>query len=222
METFRVVEIFESVNGEGPRSGQLALFIRMQGCNLRCAYCDTSWANQTDAAYREMTSGEILDAVRASGIRNVTLTGGEPLLQPGIGRLIEGLTEEPGIRLEIETNGSMPLACFSERPDALSINMDYKLPGSGMEDRMRPENFAALLPRDTVKFVVADRADMDRARELIARYDLTKRCRVFFSPAYGALDPQEIVAYMKEYRMNDVTLQLQIHKVIWDADRRGV
>ncbi len=257
--SFRVIEIFSSVNGEGARSGQLALFIRMQGCNLNCAYCDTAWANAEDADSRFLSAEEIFAAVRASGIRNVTLTGGEPLLQENMADLLLVLTEDPWLRVEIETNGSLALApllaklkeklCEAERsgaeeqtfdgrrilsdsrPDSasysarrkrISFNMDYKLPGSGMERKMCPDNFAVLEPWDTVKFVVADRMDLARARELIAAHSLTGKCRVFLSPVFDAIDPQEIVAYMKESHMNDVTLQLQLHKVIWNPETRGV
>ncbi len=244
MARFQVVEMFTSINGEGPLAGELALFIRMRGCNLCCAYCDTAWANRDDAKYEELSTEEIVESVRRAGIRNVTLTGGEPLLQEGIEKLLRALAEEPELRVEIETNGSIPLEGYADafaaqgegesaagvllassetepakRP---SITMDYKLPGSGMEERMRPENFSVLTPEDTVKFVVTDRSDLDRAREIIEEYHLTERCRVFISPVYGAIDPEEIVDYMKEHHLNDVTLQLQLHKIIWGADRRGV
>ncbi len=256
---FRVIEIFSSVNGEGTRSGQLALFIRMQGCNLSCSYCDTAWANAQDADSRILSAEEILAAVRASGIRNVTLTGGEPLLQKDRAELLLALTEDPWRRVEIETNGSIafaPLlaeleektrgrgqtdaeaqpfdgpsmrseaqpdpASYPARRNRISFNMDYKLPGSGMEGQMRAENFSVLEPWDTVKFVVSDRTDLAQARELIAAHGLTEKCRVFLSPVFSAIDPREIVAYMKDYHMNDVTLQLQLHKVIWDSKQRGV
>ncbi len=222
MTEYSVAEIFTSVNGEGPRSGQLALFVRMQGCNLRCSYCDTQWANAPDAPSRRMSADEILSEVQKSGIRNVTLTGGEPLLQEGIYDLLYALGDEPQIRLEVETNGSMPLSPFAQMENAPSFNMDYKLPGSGMEERMLPENFAVLSKKDTVKFVVRDRRDLMRSLELISEYDLTSRCRVFLSPVYGEIEPEEIANFMKEYRLNDVTLQLQIHKIIWDSDRSGV
>ncbi len=232
MALFQVVEMFTSINGEGPRAGELALFLRMRGCNLVCAYCDTAWANRDDAEYEELSKEEIVERVRHAGIRNVTVTGGEPLLQEDMEELLFALTEEPGSRVEIETNGSIPLERYADAFAARAaenaaaetprFTMDYKLPGSGMEERMRPENFAVLTGRDTVKFVVSDRADLDRAREIMKEYHLTERCRVFVSPAYGGIDPEEIVDYMKEYHLNDVTLQLQLHKIIWDADRRGV
>ncbi len=222
MEKYSVAEIFSSVNGEGPRSGQLACFVRMQGCNLDCSFCDTGWARKENANARQMSTAEILDAVRQSGIRNVTLTGGEPLLQDNIEELLNALAKEEGIRVEIETNGSIPLAPFAKSRNAPSFTMDYKLPGSGMEERMLVENFEVLSAKDTVKFVVRDRTDLIRSRELIETYGLRDRCRVFLSPVYGEIEPEEIADFIKEFRMNDVTLQLQIHKIIWDSDKNGV
>ncbi len=227
MADFKVAEVFTSVNGEGARSGQLALFIRMGGCNLKCEYCDTGWTIDRDAGYQEMSTGELLTAVRQSGIRNVTLTGGEPLLQEGIGELISRLTDDPLIRVEIETNGSIRLAPIigqieTEMRERVCFNMDYKLPGSGMEHRMHPANFDVLGKNDTVKFVVRDRTDLALSLELIADHDLTDRCRVFLSPVYGEIEPAQIVDFMKEHRLNDVTLQLQMHKIIWGGECSGV
>lgn len=222
MNTYRIAELFSSINGEGPRMGQLALFVRMQGCNLNCEYCDTRWANGQEALYHWMSTEDILDVVRQMGIRNVTLTGGEPLLQEGVYELLEALAAVPGVRIEIETNGSVPLHSFLGLGQAVSFNMDYKLPGSGMEEQMCMDNFDVLRAQDTVKFVVSGYLDMCRARDLIREYRLTQKCHVFFSPAYHEIDPEEIVNFMKDNRMNDVTLQLQLHKIIWDSEMRGV
>lgn len=222
MSNYNVVEIFSSINGEGPRSGQLALFIRMQGCNLDCGYCDTRWANEEDCRSHWTSTEEILDFVRQMQIKNVTITGGEPLLQENIMELLEALAAMEGIRVEIETNGSIDLKPFAGMTNAPSFNMDYKLPGSGMEAHMLPENFTCLTLKDTVKFVVKDHQDLMRALELIRAYGLTETCHVFLSPVYGEIEPEEIVNFMKSNNMNDVTLQLQIHKVIWDSEMRGV
>ena len=222
MADYRVAEIFSSINGEGPRQGQLALFIRMQGCNLDCGYCDTKWANGEDACFHWTSTDEIMDLVRQLQIRNITLTGGEPLCQENIMELICALAADPWLRTEIETNGSVLLEPFAGIENPPSFNMDYKLPGSGMEDRMIPENFSYLTPKDTVKFVVSDQTDLYRSLALIREYDLTRVCRVFLSPVYDEMNPEDVVNFMKSNRMNDVTLQLQIHKVIWDSRMRGV
>ncbi len=222
MANYKVVEIFSSINGEGPRAGQLAIFIRMQGCNLDCAYCDTKWANEEDARFHWTSTEEILELIRLMGVRNVTITGGEPLMQEDIGELLQALAAEPGIRVEIETNGSVPLKPFAKMENAPSFTMDYKLPGSGMETEMLAENFSVLTGKDTVKFVVKDYMDLCRARDVISEYDLTARCHVYLSPVYGEIELEDIVNFMKSNRMNDVTMQLQIHKIIWDSEMRGV
>ncbi|MCD7982089.1 MAG: putative 7-carboxy-7-deazaguanine synthase QueE [Clostridiales bacterium] len=222
MADYKVAEIFSSINGEGPRQGQLALFIRMQGCNLDCGYCDTKWANGDDAQFHWTSTEEIMDLVRQLQIRNITLTGGEPLCQEGILELILALAADPWFRVEIETNGSVLLEPFAGIENPPSFNMDYKLPGSGMEDWMIPANFAYLAAKDTVKFVVRDQADLYRSLTLIREYDLTRICRVFLSPVYDEMDPEDVVNFMKSNHLNDVTLQLQIHKVIWDSRMRGV
>ncbi len=222
MANYKVVEIFSSINGEGQRSGQLALFIRMQGCNLDCTYCDTKWANEADAVFHWTSTEEILEVVRQMGIKNVTLTGGEPLIQKDIKELLTALAKEPGIRVEIETNGSVLLEPFADIPNPPTFNMDYKLPGSGMENRNRTENFQYLKPEDTVKFVVKDYMDLCAAREIIRTYHLTDKCHVYLSPVFGEIELEDIVNFMKSNLMNDVTLQLQIHKIIWDSQMRGV
>lgn len=217
----RVVEEFVSINGEGPRAGELAVFVRFQGCNLRCSYCDTRWANEPDCAFRECTPEEIDRRVRARGVTNVTLTGGEPLLQPDMGRLLSLLLRDGSLRVEVETNGAVDLApfCGEHRP---VFTMDYKLPSSGMEDRMRLSNFPLLEERDTVKFVCGSREDLDRAGEIIRGQGLRGRCHVYLSPVFGAIEPVELVNCLVRERLNDVRVQLQLHKFIWDPEKRGV
>lgn len=222
MTNYRIVEIFSSINGEGPRAGELAIFIRMQGCNLDCSYCDTSWANEEDARFRYTPTDEIIDLVRLMNVRNVTITGGEPLVQENILELLTALSMESGIRVEIETNGTVDLRPFAEMDNPPCFTMDYKLPGSGMENRMLPENFQYLKPEDSVKFVVKDYEDLLRARDVIQEYELTGKCHLYLSPAYGDIEPEDIVNFMKSNNMNDVRLQLQLHKIIWDSEMRGV
>lgn len=109
MSTYQVVEKFVSINGEGRRAGELAAFIRFKGCNLQCSYCDTSWANEPGGESERLTKEEILSWIRETGVKNVTLTGGEPLLREGMEELIEAILEDPSQRVEIETNGSVDL-----------------------------------------------------------------------------------------------------------------
>ncbi len=215
----KVVEKFTSINGEGTRAGELAVFVRFKGCNLRCSYCDTMWANEADCSYEEETPEEITNYVLATGIRNVTLTGGEPLLQKDIRELIY-LLLQAGLRVEIETNGAVRLSEFcEERP---IFTMDYKLPSSGCEEHMIAENMELLEINDTVKFVCGSQEDLVKALEVIQTYDLTSRCHVYFSPVFGSIEPVQMVEFMLEHQLNDVRLQIQMHKVIWDPNERGV
>lgn len=219
---YKVVETFISINGEGQHAGELALFIRFAGCNLNCNYCDTRWANQPDVVYQEMTETEIKALVADSGVRNVTLTGGEPLLQPGMYQLLEIVGSLPDIRIEIETNGSVDIGPYMTLIRRPAFTLDYKLPGSGMEAGMNTENYRYLTKEDTVKFVISDKADLTRARKIIEQYQLEGRCGIYYSPVFGRIRPAEIVDDMIEHRLNGVHMQLQMHKFIWDPEQRGV
>ena len=218
---YQVVETFVSINGEGVRAGELAAFIRFRGCNLNCSYCDTRWANQPGAPFEEKSAEQLLEWVRKTGVKNVTLTGGEPLYREGIGDLTALLLQN-GNRVEIETNGSVLLEPFAKSSFRPVFTMDYKLPDSGMERYMNRKNFAVLNGDDTVKFVAGSKNDLRRALEIIRQYQLTERCHVYFSPVFGMIEPSDIVAFMTEHGLNGVRLQLQLHKFIWDPHKRGV
>ncbi len=221
MSCFKVAEKFVSINGEGPRAGELAVFLRFCGCNLNCGYCDTRWANTADVKYELASAEELVAYVKLTGVKNVTLTGGEPLLQADIAYLIE-LLSASGAEVEIETNGSVPLKNIVSLSPRLTVTADYKLPSSGMENHMLTENFSYLTLGDAVKFVVGDKYDLLRAEEIINGYGLKEKCRVYFSPVFGKIKPEEIAEFMKERKLNSVRLQLQLHKIIWEPDRRGV
>ncbi|MBQ9898170.1 MAG: putative 7-carboxy-7-deazaguanine synthase QueE [Ruminococcus sp.] len=216
-----VIERFVSINGEGAHAGELAAFIRFKGCNLSCSYCDTRYANAPDAPCVEETVQELAQWVHGTGVANVTLTGGEPLLQPEIGGLISILSSM-GNRVEIETNGSIPLDTFAAAKHRPIFTMDYKLPSSGMESAMCTENFRLLGVHDTVKFVSGSMKDLSRAEEIMKKYDLIGRCHVYLSPVFGAIDPADIVGFMADRGLNGVRMQLQLHKFIWDPSERGV
>jgi 7-carboxy-7-deazaguanine synthase len=219
---YKVVETFTSINGEGQKAGELAVFIRFAGCNLSCSYCDTMWANQPETPYTSMTEQELVQIVRDAAVRNVTVTGGEPLLQPGIRELLMELGRLPDVRIEIETNGSIDISEYSRLPVRPCFTLDYKLPGSGMKDAMNMENYKYLTMEDTVKFVVSDETDLDWARRIITEYELQGRCGIYLSPVFGRIEPVDIVNYMIKHRMNQVHVQLQLHKFIWNPNQRGV
>ena len=222
MGSYRVTEHFISINGEARRAGELSCFIRLAGCNLHCNYCDTRWSCDPEAPAEQMTEEELYAWVKDSGVANVTLTGGEPLLAKDVGDLLRRLGEDPALRTEIETNGSVVLKPFADIPGNISFTMDLKCPGSDMAEHNRMENLELLRPGDTVKFVVSDRKDLDWMREQVVHFRLAERCQVYISPVFGRIHPQEIVEYMKEYAMNDVRLQLQLHKFIWNPRKKGV
>ena len=218
---FPVAERFTSINGESRRAGEPAVFIRFRGCNLNCTYCDTKWANSPDAPAEMMTAAQIADCADETGITNVTLTGGEPLLQEGLYELISLLMRR-GHRVEIETNGSLPIAELAMKPFRPVFTLDYKLPDSSSENAMLTENYEFLRENDAVKFVAGSPSDLEKAARIIEEYGLRGKCGVYISPVFGKTDPEEIVSFLINRKMNDVRLQLQLHKYIWEPDRRGV
>lgn len=218
---YPVAEKFVSINGEGRKAGELAVFVRFRKCNLRCTYCDTQWANSGDCPAEMLSAEEIVSYVNSTGVSDVTLTGGEPLLQPEIYELIEKLMAT-GHNVEIETNGSISIEELSRcryRPD---FTLDYKLPSSGMEKFMLTENYKYLSGNDVVKFVAGSREDLEKALEIIEKFSLSDKCRVYFSAVFGKITPAEIVEFMKEKNLNKIRLQLQMHKFIWNPDSKGV
>lgn len=218
----KVVEIFNSIDGEGKRAGDLVTFIRLAGCNLGCPYCDTkySWGSG-DSQTNEMSVDEIVNWVMDKGFREVTLTGGEPLIHPQVGTLINKLVDN-GCEVNVETNGSIDISKFripSPRGD-LFFTVDYKCPSSKMEEKMYLMNFRHLQVQDVLKFVVGNKEDLDKARLIT---DLAcPPCLIYISPVFGEITPAKIVEYMTENRMTQWRIQLQLHKFIWDPMKRGV
>ena len=219
-----VIEEFISLDGEGPTAGELAYFVRFADCNLRCSWCDTAYSWDGTTQVQHKTPQQIYDAIQASGIRNVTLTGGEPLIQADILPLLQLLADDDLLLVHIETNGSVDIAPFRQAcpADNIIYILDYKLPASNMESQMCMANLQQVTCTDVYKFVIASEADLHRAVELVQQYDLQDRCQVFFSPVRELIDPLVIVDTMKEKRLNRVRLQLQLHKILWPKDMRGV
>lgn len=218
---YEVAEIFQSINGEGMKAGELAVFLRFKGCNLNCRYCDTAWANTEDAVCREMDEEEILREIKKYKVRNVTVTGGEPLWRKGMRQLLTRLTEA-GFLVEIETNGSVSLQEFAGISPDISFTMDYKLGGSGMENKMDTGNFSLLTKQDTVKFVVSGYVDMERAFAVSKQFLSGGKCNILISPVFGEIELEEIVEFMKEHHWTEARMQLQMHKIIWNPEMRGV
>lgn len=219
---FKVVEKFVSVNGEGKRAGQLAVFIRFAGCNLECSYCDTKWANDKEVNFELLSADEVYNYIKSTGIKNVTLTGGEPLFQKNIKELLEKLCYDKNLNIEIETNGSINLKEFISIVNRPSFTMDYKCPSSNMEEKMCLSNFEYLDKKDTVKFVVGNIKDLNKVKNIINKYKLIEKTSTYISPVFGSINLESIINFMKENKMNEVNFQIQLHKVIWNPDKRGV
>ena len=212
----KVVEIFKSIDGEGIRAGFPVTFIRLAGCNLNCSYCDSLYAcDWKDEDVTEMTPQEIFKNVYQKGNKRITLTGGEPLIHDDVDCLIDILTRR-GFEVNIETNGSVDITRYLERN--IIVTMDYKCPSSNMTELMLLENLESLRKKDVLKFVVGSKQDLDCCRDIIKYTD----AQIFISPVFGKIEPKEIVEYMIEHDMQDCRIQLQLHKFIWEPDKRGV
>jgi len=197
-----VSEIFRSLQGEGKSQGRPCTFIRLTGCNLRCAWCDTAYAHQGG---EEMSITEVLDRVWLQNGKQICITGGEPLLQhEAVLELLKKFSLH-GYTVEIETNGTRD---FREMQPYATICMDVKCPSSGERSDLRLLPF--ITPRDCVKFVVADEDDLLYARAVMTRYDI--RGEIFVSPVEGS-DYRAIADYIVEENL-PVRFQLQLHKIL--------
>lgn len=210
----RVTEIFHSIQGESSFTGQPCVFIRLTGCPLRCTWCDTAYAF---FGGHELSIEQILATVDSYDCRLVEVTGGEPLAQSDVFPLITKLCDR-GYEVLIETSGAIDTAQVDTRAH---IILDVKCPGSGMSDRMHWPNVTRLTMKDEAKFVLLDRSDYEWACDILARYELAKRCVVLMSPVFGSLDPRQLAEWVLADRL-PVRLQLQLHKLIWTPDMRGV
>ncbi|MBE3133139.1 MAG: radical SAM protein [Acidobacteria bacterium] len=210
-----VNEIFHSIQGESTFAGRPCVFVRLTGCDLRCSWCDTAYAF---AEGRTRSVDEVVQEVTAFGFDLVEITGGEPLLQQDVYPLMERLIAG-GQTVLLETGGQRSLARV---PGAVIKVVDIKCPGSGEAHTTDWANVARLAAQDEVKFVIADRADYDYAKDVVRRHGLEHRCHaVLFSPVYGALAASDLSAWVLADRLQ-VRVQLQLHKLIWGPDTRGV
>jgi 7-carboxy-7-deazaguanine synthase len=216
----RVTEIFHSVQGESTWAGLPCTFVRLTGCPLRCTWCDTEYAFHGG---EKMTMDEIVTAVSEAGSDLVEITGGEPLVHQGAHTLAERLLNA-GYTVLVETSGAMDIRPLDDR---CHVIMDLKCPGSGESFRNLWSNLDHLDHRDEIKFVILDRADYEWARAVVTDRGLDRRVRdgslraVLFSPVWGAIDRLDLAQWILEDRL-PVRYQLQLHKLIWGADRTGV
>ncbi len=227
-----ISEIFDSIDGEGSRAGALCTFIRVFGCNLRCSYCDSMYAVEekfSDIPPKEMSVNEILSRVNRT-YKRVTLTGGEPLLFPESIKLVNRLCEY-GYEVNIETNGACDIVAFRELIDKenrlnMFFTVDFKLPSSGEMYSMRLSNFDNLEKTDVLKFVIGSEEDASVAasfaHKIIETYGEAAP-HIYCGTVFGKYELKDVIdEFMKDPVLADVKFQIQMHKVIWDPDARGV
>ena len=210
----KIYEIFYSIQGESTFAGRPCVLVRLTGCQMRCSWCDTEYAFHGGAW---MGLDEVMAKVAAFGCPLVEVTGGEPLLQPGCLPLLTALADA-GYEVLLETGGGLDIAPVDQRVRRI---LDIKCPASGESANNRWENLADLRPTDELKFVVADRADYDWAKGVIAERSLAGVCPIHFSPVWESCPPAELAAWVLADRL-PVRLTLQQHKILWGKDTRGV
>ena len=208
-------ELFHSIQGESLYNGLPCVFVRLSGCNLRCSYCDTSYAYEEGV---EMDIPEILEQVAIFKCPLVEITGGEPLLQPETPRLVSNLLNK-GYEVILETNGSLDISIIDGR--CVKI-VDIKCPSSAESDKNDLNNLKRLSPKDQLKFVIGDRKDYEYAREILKlRSKGFPLSHILFSPVSGKIAPARLAKWIIEDNLR-VRLHLQLHKIIWPNILRGV
>ena len=217
--TLKINEIFYSIQGESTHQGLPYIFVRESGCNLRCRYCDTTYAYDEG---EQMELSTIVKAVRSLTSREVAprvlITGGEPLMQADTPKLI-GLLNDEGYRVSVETNGSLDIRVVP--PESAKRIVDFKCPSSGCCDKNLLDNHKYMCESDEAKFVIANRGDYDWARNTVRELNMLAKHEVLFSPVFGELMPSALARWILEDDIQ-VRLQLQLHKIIWPETTKGV
>ncbi|MEM7495211.1 MAG: radical SAM protein [Myxococcota bacterium] len=206
-------EIYASIQGESTHAGKPCVFVRTAVCHLRCRYCDTP---QAFTGGTILSVREVMQRVQSFGISLVEITGGEPLLQPAVPRLMTRLCDR-GMRVLLETSGAVGIDRVDRR---VCIIVDVKTPGSSEVERNRWRNLDVLWPGCEVKFVICDAADYVFAKRVLEQHRLHERVPVLFSPEAGGMSGARLAEWIVRDRL-PVRLQLQLHKVLW-GDRPGV
>lgn len=231
MSDFKVVEIFDSIDGEGIRTGLPVSFVRLAGCNLRCSYCDTLYAlfnEKEPCKYDVMSAEQILERMNKRFMR-VTLTGGEPLINENASELVNMLCDN-GFEVNIETNGAVDINTFRDKikkQEKLFFTVDYKSISSNENGKMIFENYQHLSNRDVIKFVVSNAEDIDSMLKLLVKikpyYNSEDKPNIYIGTVFGEMENSELCEIiMHEPMLSDARIQLQIHKYIWDPNKKGV
>lgn len=210
----KITEIFFSIQGESSKAGLPCVFVRLTYCNLRCSYCDTEYAFYDGT---DMSIDYIIEKVQKYDCKLVEVTGGEPLVQKESLDLLKRLCDE-GYDVMLETGGSMPIKDVDKR---VMIILDLKCSSSKMMKKNLFENIDYIKSTDEIKFVIGMREDYDWAKEIMSKYNLTKKCVVLLSVVFGELEPVQLVNWILEDKLN-VRYQLQMHKYIWHPATKGV
>lgn len=208
----RITEIFYSLQGESNTVGLPTVFIRLTGCPLRCVYCDTSYAF---SGGKKIEIDVIVAQAEQYGTKYITVTGGEPLAQPGCLELMTKLLDK-GYVVSLETSGALDVSAVD--PRVVKV-MDFKTPSSGELSRNLYQNIEYLNQKDQVKFVIGNDEDYDWSKTLLTEYGLPNRCDILFSPVMGQQHPTELAEKILKDRL-PVRFQLQLHKILWD-DAQG-
>lgn len=210
----KVNEIYASIQGESSYTGLPCVFIRLAGCNLRCSWCDTSYAFYEGS---DLTLENIMGQVKKFSLPLVEITGGEPLMQEDVYPLMNALLDK-GYQVMLETGGAISI---NKVPEKVIKIIDIKCPGSGEEKKNHLENLKLLAPHDEVKFVLIDRADYEWSRDLLQKCNLPSSVQVLFSPVYDKLELKDLSEWILSDRL-PVRLQTQLHKIIWSKNAIGV
>ena len=216
---FNINEIFYSIQGESTTAGIPTIFVRFTGCNLRCSYCDTEYAYHNG---NTKTLDEIIKEVNKYKAEYVCLTGGEPLLQKDLIKLVKKLVTQRK-QISIETSGSISIEKYAKKEwKRVKIVMDIKTPSSLMAARNDYNNFNYLRKHDEVKFVCGSKEDFDFALDIIKRFKLNQKCHILFSPVSGKIEYKKLAKWILDAKIRNVRLQLQLHKIIWPDSESGV
>lgn len=216
-----IVEIFHSIEGEGKKAGAPAVFVRFAGCNLRCSYCDTKYSHSLyDSKIKWMSIAEIVKEIISYRCNNVTLTGGEPLLYarhiPQIIRLTTSKLKD--VEFNIETNGTISPNYSVTQLDNVFFTTDCKCPP---DEYNRFLYSSDLREKDVLKFVVASKEDLDFVRDFLIEHPVNTK-NIFIHPVFGKIDLKVIAEFVKEHEYLNIRLGVQLHKIIWNPDTRGV